>query len=128
VYFDIKIGDDKAGRIVIGLYGNVVPNTVKNFKQLATGEQGFGYKSAPFHRVIPQFMIQVFPVNQSLQQAEVCLLFLCAHVPSTLRTFHVEVCGWPLQGGDFTARNGTGGKSIYGRTFNDEVGSCAQSV
>lgn len=45
VFFDITIGDEPAGRIVFGMYGKVVPKTVKNFVELSKKPQGEGYVS-----------------------------------------------------------------------------------
>lgn len=59
VYFDIVEDEQPIGRIVIGLFGTVVPKTVENFRQLAVSEDAdFGYTGSIFHRIIPKFMLQ----------------------------------------------------------------------
>ena len=57
-YFDISIAGQPAGRITFKLYDDVVPKTTQNFRELCTGQHGFGYAGSGFHRVIPQFMLQ----------------------------------------------------------------------
>ena len=58
VFFEIDINGERAGRVEFGLYGNHVPRTAENFRQLCVGAPGFGYKGATFHRIIPGFMNQ----------------------------------------------------------------------
>ena len=64
-FFDIEIKGENIGRIIMGLYGKVVPKTVENFRALCTGENGIGimgkrlhYKNSLLHRIIPEFCVQ----------------------------------------------------------------------
>ncbi|KZV89296.1 cyclophilin-like protein [Exidia glandulosa HHB12029] len=58
VYFDISINNVPAGRVTFALYDDVVPKTARNFRELATGQHGFGYSGSTFHRIILNFMAQ----------------------------------------------------------------------
>nr|XP_023906705.1 peptidyl-prolyl cis-trans isomerase-like [Quercus suber] len=66
VFFDMTIGGQPTGHIIMELYVDVVPRTAKNFRALYTGEKSTG------------------------------------------------------RSGDFTARNGIGGESVYDAKFADK--------
>lgn len=58
VFFDIALGEKPLGRIVFKLYDDIVPETAKNFRTLATRTKPDGYKNSAFHRIITNFMAQ----------------------------------------------------------------------
>ncbi|KAM0854997.1 hypothetical protein ACQ4PT_050055 [Festuca glaucescens] len=39
-FFEVEIGGERVGKVVIGLFGEVVPQTVDNFRALCTGIAG----------------------------------------------------------------------------------------
>ncbi len=59
-YFDIQIENSDPSRIEIGLYDDIVPQTVSNFKSLCNNEEGvgLGYKGSSIFRIISDFSVQ----------------------------------------------------------------------
>lgn len=92
VHFDIRVGEEEIGKMLIELYNDMVPTTCANFKQLCIGDRKsvikndptpwhLKYENSVFHRVVKN--------------------------------------GW-IQGGDIIHGSGDDGWSIYGETFEDE--------
>ncbi|CCW68967.1 unnamed protein product [Phytomonas sp. Hart1] len=90
-WFDVTIGGKPLKeRIIMELFDDVTPKTCENFRQLCLGNDG-----------------------KTLEGS---------HIPMSYKgcTFHRVICGFMIQGGDYTNYNGTGGASIYGEKFSDE--------
>lgn len=68
----IYCGDGELlGRIVIGLYGKQVPETVANFKAMCTGEGGSSYKGSLIHRILEGQYIMAGKQGYSKEKGEV---------------------------------------------------------
>mmetsp|Transcript_16391 Transcript_16391/g.22486 ORF Transcript_16391/g.22486 Transcript_16391/m.22486 type:complete len:232 (-) Transcript_16391:60-755(-) len=62
VYLDVQIGDKEPGRLVIGLFGELMPKTVENFEQLCSSNS---YAGTTFYRVLSDFTIQGGAIGDS---------------------------------------------------------------
>ncbi|ESO12423.1 hypothetical protein HELRODRAFT_184823 [Helobdella robusta] len=57
-YFDVAIGNEYWGRIVVGLLGDTTPITVLNFATFASNHNNKGYSGTIFNRVYTNMAIQ----------------------------------------------------------------------
>lgn len=62
VYLDVEFGSDEKGRLVIGLFGDLMPKTVANFESLCASN---AYAGTNFYRVISDLNIQGGAVGDS---------------------------------------------------------------
>lgn len=124
VFFDLRIGEEDVGRVVIGLFGKTVPKTVENFVALATGEvrgqrlPGWvspgplgGSCLAPWGRAGRRELWSI-PLPHSV--------FFPPHPQKGFgfksSKFHRVIKDFMIQGGDFTRGDGTGGNSSHTST------------
>ena len=105
VYLEVSADNEDLGRIEIELFDDLVPRTAENFRQLCTGEPGFGYKGSKVHRIIPNFMIQGGDFERG-DGYEILFSFTFSFGPSL-----TYICIYYFR---------YGGYSIYGNKFEDE--------
>lgn len=108
VFFDIAAAGQPLGRVTMGLFGNATPKTARNFAALGA----------------PLALTSLSPLYHLSITSHLAMGGCAATGEYGFGykgcSFHRVIKSFVIQGGDFTAGNGTGGKSIYGNKFPDE--------
>jgi cyclophilin family peptidyl-prolyl cis-trans isomerase len=58
IYFKIATKNEYLGKIIFELFYDKVPRTCRNFIELSTNQNGYGYKNCKLFRIVPGFCIQ----------------------------------------------------------------------
>ena len=100
VFLDVAADQTPLGRITVVLRDDVCPKTCENFRRLCVDHHLRGGGETTTNNDNYNADLKVGGFKNS--------------------TFHRIIPNFMCQGGDFTNNDGTGGKSIYGKTFPDE--------
>lgn len=65
-FVDVSIDGQAAGRLVVGLYGQAMPQSTQTFRRLCTGEQGDGlcYQGKTFDYILPDHSCHICAVEE----------------------------------------------------------------
>mmetsp|Transcript_27265 Transcript_27265/g.47055 ORF Transcript_27265/g.47055 Transcript_27265/m.47055 type:complete len:308 (-) Transcript_27265:463-1386(-) len=83
LYLDFSVGGEKIGRVVIGMYGDAVPQTVKEFKRLVTKGNPLFLKGSSIHKVVPGVLIEGGKVRSANREPLPGAVYVGANYAST---------------------------------------------
>mmetsp|Transcript_30016 Transcript_30016/g.90226 ORF Transcript_30016/g.90226 Transcript_30016/m.90226 type:complete len:366 (-) Transcript_30016:49-1146(-) len=138
VWLDVEIPkrsthDAGAGRLIFELFEDICPRTCKNFAALFPGGKPNRYGALKVRGVLPNISakfwrisspwrnVGAFRVTSGRSPAQALITGEKGdglHFKGTV--FHKVEPGKAISGGDIDKGDGTGGRSVYGRDFEDE--------
>ena len=96
VFLELEIDGHCAGSVVIGLYGGIAPKTAENFRQLCSGEQGFGYHYVYYLANKPRLLVADYCRVATTRSPALCIECIRSSATFTLQLHCLHLVLPPL--------------------------------